>query len=64
MSLFCPNLKKLLNPINKDESNVLRNVFNGRRYLKSVKIWCGGMKRNVKYRCNGFARNFHELKIV
>jgi hypothetical protein len=42
MSQFCPNLKKLLIPINKDESDVLRNVFNGRRYLKSVNIWCGG----------------------
>src|SRR5947199_7828886 len=37
---FCPNLRKIFTGFKKNELETLIIMFNGCRYLESIKIWC------------------------
>ncbi|RIA92331.1 hypothetical protein C1645_845925 [Glomus cerebriforme] len=64
---YCPNLKKLSKIFDNDESDALRDIFDGCNNLESIKFWCGKeflneavvLKTVAKYS----PKNFCELKL-
>jgi len=65
---FCPNLEHLHTGFKNDELETLKVIFNGCKYLESIKVWCGNYKLNHKQVLETVAnyspKNFRELKLV
>ncbi|RIA99297.1 hypothetical protein C1645_811528 [Glomus cerebriforme] len=67
ISKFCPNLKKLFIIFNKNELNLLKNIFKNCKFLESINVWCSNQHLNEKDLLNVVAKyspkNFYKLKI-
>ena len=63
----CPNLRNLVIILKKDETDILRNMFNDCSHLESIKVWCGNDYVNEEDILDIVAtcspKNFHRLKI-
>jgi hypothetical protein len=64
---FCPKIKSLFVIFDKNEINILKNIFINCKFLESITIWCGYYNLNEKEVLdsvvNYSSNNFHELKL-